>query len=85
MTIRLSIVSIGFEDEIEELYLSSTNTIHRLCKRIANLFSEKFKDKTDRTNLICLLKQGVVDPRNKFTSYNKQVLEILNKYGDDFK
>lgn len=86
LTIRLSTISIGCEEEIEKLSLSSINTISNLSKRISNLFKEKITDEMDRVNLICLLKQGVVDPRNtNFTSYNDKVLEILKKYGDDFK
>lgn len=86
LTIRLSAVSIGYEEEIEKLSLSSTATISNLSKRISNLFKERFADETDRANLICLLKQGLVDSRNTgFTSYNEKVLEILKKYGDDFK
>ncbi len=86
LTIRLSAIGIGHEEEIEKLSLSSTATISNLSKRISNLFKEKFADETDRANLICLLKQGLVDPRNTvFTSYNEKVMELLRKYGDDFK
>ena len=86
LTIRLSTISIGCEEEIEKLSLSSINTISNLSKRISNLFKEKITDEVDRINLICLLKQGVVDPRNTdFTSYNEKVLEILKKYGGNFK
>ncbi len=86
LTIRLSIVSLGYEEEIEKLSSLNLNSITKLSTRISSLFKQTFSDETDRENLICLLKQGLIDSRTKkFTSYNERVLEILKKYGDNFK
>ena len=85
-TIKLTSISIGLEGTILKLGASSKSSLDNLVKRIENLFKETFEDETDRNDLICILKQEMVDPRNnEFNGYTEAAKEILKKYGDDFQ
>ena len=85
-TVKLTSVTQGREDTVLRLGSSSLPSLENLRKRIENLFREKFGDESDRNDLICILRQEMVDPRSpEFSGYTEEARKIMEKYGEYFK
>lgn len=81
VTITLSAVSVGHEDEISAV--KDGRSVANLSKVISRLLGERIGDEKDLRDLVSILRQSMADRRKpEFSGYPEKAEKILRKWGD---